>query len=318
MSLTIPSDHSSPTTSSYSLPLVIQNPPDPSLQESHANFSASPFLILYPIFLPFQPQRLLNSILLSPLPSINTPPYLLKTSIIRPDSYWYTISLLKQKRILLKAEKYYLKHPCPTSLAYYNNITNIYRKAISTAKTSHITHKFDKLSNDSKSIHRLSAQMLGRSLKAPLPTVTPEELPLIFEKSFNDKLSTTLSTLPTPVIPTTPITFPFFLDKFESPPLDQIISLLKSTSSTSSLDPLPLPILNQITNTVATPLHQIICGLLSSGSFPPDFKKQSSPLSLKSPTLMLCPPLTTDPSITSQSTLRSVNVLSPPNLSHTL
>ena len=59
----------------------------------------------------------------------------------------------------------------------------------------------------------------------------------------------------------------------ESPPLDQIISLLKSTSSTSSLDPLPLQILKQITNTVATPLHKIICGSLSSGSFPPDFKK---------------------------------------------
>ena len=99
------------------------------------------------------------------------------------------------------------------------------------------------------------------------------QLPLLFDKHFNDKLSITLSTLPTPVIPTTPITFPFSLEKLESPPLDQIISLIKSTSSTSSLDPLPLPIIKQITNTVATPLHQIIGGSLSSGSVPPDFKK---------------------------------------------
>ena len=91
------------------------------------------------------------------------------------------------------------------------------------------------------------------NLKAPLPIVTPEELPLLFDKSFNDKLSTTLSTLTTPVIPTTPITFPFSLGKFEPPPLDQIISLLKYTTSTSSLDPLPLPILKQIINTVETP-----------------------------------------------------------------
>ena len=32
-------------------------------------------------------------------------------------------------------------------------------------------------------------------------------------------------------------------------------------------------ILNQMINTVATHLHQIICGSLSSGSVPPDFKK---------------------------------------------
>ena len=48
-------------------------------------------------------------------------------------------------------------------------------------------------------------------------------------------------------------------------------SLLKSTSTTSSLN--HLPILKQIINTVATPLHQIICGSLSSGAVPPDFKK---------------------------------------------
>ena len=32
-------------------------------------------------------------------------PLFTKTSIIRPNSFWYTISLLKQKRILRKAEK---------------------------------------------------------------------------------------------------------------------------------------------------------------------------------------------------------------------
>ena len=46
----------------------------------------------------------------------------------------------------------------------------------------------------------------------------------------------------------------------------------------------------------------------------PISKNQSSPLSLKSPTLIICLPPTTDPFLTSQSTLRSLNVLSPPNL----
>ena len=72
------SDYSSPITSSYSIPLITPNLPDPSLPESHANSTASPFLILSPIFLPFQPKRQLYSILLSSPPSINTPLYSLK------------------------------------------------------------------------------------------------------------------------------------------------------------------------------------------------------------------------------------------------
>ena len=180
----------------------------------------------------------------------------------------------------------------------------------------HITHKFDKLANDSKSIHRLSSQL--RSLKSPHPTVTPEELPLFFDKSFNEKLSTILSTLPTPVIHITPITFPLSLEKCEFPPFDQIISLLKSTSTTSSLDPLPLPILKKIINTLQPPfIKSFAVHFLPAPSLPIS-KKKSLPLSLKSPTLILCLPPTTDPSLTSQSILRSLNVLYPPNLSHTL
>ena len=177
-----------------------------------------------------------------------------------------------------------------TSLPYYNNLTNLHRKVISTAKAFHITHKFDKLSNDSKSIHRLSDQLIGCSLKAPLPTVTPEELPLIFDKSLNGKLSTTLSTLPTPVIPTTPITFPFSLDNFEYPPLDQIISLLKSTSSTSSIDPIPLQIPKQILNTDQPPFINSFAVQFPPGSVPPDFKKAVITHILKKPHLYFLSP----------------------------
>ena len=113
-------------------------------------------------------------------------PLLTITSITRPDSSWFTKSLLKQKRILRTAENLYLKHPSPTSLASYNALKNTYRKAITTAKASHISLKFAKISNDSKSTHILSSQLLGRTLKAPLPICLPEQLPLLFKNTFND------------------------------------------------------------------------------------------------------------------------------------
>ena len=96
--------------------------------------------------------------------------------------------------------------------------------------------------------------------------------------AFSTNLSMTNFPLPFPPFP--PMSFPLLHLPFPSPlknvnlpPLNQIISLFKATSSNSSIDTLPLPIQKQIINTVATPLHQIICGSLSSGSVPPDFKK---------------------------------------------
>ena len=59
----------------------------------------------------------------------------------------------------------------------------------------------------------INGKMLDRSLKSPLPTIIPEELPLLFEKSFNDRLSTTH------IIPTTPITFPVSLENVNLPHL---------------------------------------------------------------------------------------------------
>ena len=186
-----------------------------------------PIPILFPIFLPFQPQCLLNSIHLSPPLSLNT--IFTKISITCSETSWYTLFLLKPKRILRKAEKSYLKHPSPTSLAYYNNLKNLYLKTISTAKASHITHKFDKLTNDSKSIHRLSAQLLDRSLKAS--PISP--LKNYHSSSTNYQLQTPLfPPFPPKSFPTLPLLFPSPLKNLNLP------HLIKS-SPFSNLPPQP-------------------------------------------------------------------------------
>ena len=90
-----------------------------------------------------------------------------KTSISRPDSSWYNQKLLKQKRSLRTAESVHRNHHTPDLLLKYNMLKNQYRKQIISAKNAHISMKFNLLENDSKSIHRLSAKLLGRSLNAP-------------------------------------------------------------------------------------------------------------------------------------------------------
>ena len=125
----------------------------------------------------------------------------------------------EQKRILRKAEK-------------YNKLKNLHRKTISTAKASHITHKFDKLANDSKSIHRLSAQLLGRSLKAPLPTVTPKNY-----NSSSIHLSTT--NFPPPFPPFPHLSCPPLPSYFPSPLKNVNLPHLIKSSPFSNLPPQP-------------------------------------------------------------------------------
>ena len=135
-----------------------------------------------------------------------------------------------------------------------------------------------------------------------------------------EKLSLTTKPLTSPINLTNSLmTVSLYIDFLFNCLVVHLKPISPLSPSTSSLNPLPLTILKQIINTVATPLHQIICGSLSSGSVPPDFKKAVITPILKKPHLdSLSPsnyrPISTDYRLTSQSTLRSLNVLSPPNL----
>ena len=172
MSLTIPSDHSSDHFLIF-LTLGHPKPTRPLTTRISRKLHSLPITAFISDLssLPTSTSAELHTSLSSTLDKYA--PLLTKTSITRLDSSWYTISLLKQKRTLRKAEKSYLKHPSPTSFTYYDNLNNLHRKASSTAKDTHITHKFDKLANDSMSIHRLSAHCLVVHLKplSPLKTL---------------------------------------------------------------------------------------------------------------------------------------------------
>ena len=83
--------------------------------------------------------------------------------------------------------------------------------------------------------------MLGRSLKAPLPTAIHEELPLLFDKSFNDTLSTTLP----------PLSFPPLPSPFPSPLTNLNLPHLIKSSPFSNLPPQPHPLTFFPSNTKA-------------------------------------------------------------------
>ena len=76
---------------------------------------------------------------------------IIKTVISRPDSSWYTHHLLKQKRLLRKAELSHLNHTTDNYLLHYKTLNNTYRKQITVAKNSSIS-KFSSIEKNSKSI----------------------------------------------------------------------------------------------------------------------------------------------------------------------
>ena len=139
-------------------------------------------------------------------------PVFTKTSITRPDSSWYTISLLNQKRILRKAEKSYLKHPSPTSFAYYNNLKNIHRKAISITKASHKSSP----TNSTISLMTVSSytDFLLNCLVVHLNPLSPLS-PLKNYQSSSKNIS--MKNFPPPFPPFPPVSFPPLPSPFPSP-----------------------------------------------------------------------------------------------------
>ena len=54
--------------------------------------------------------------------------------------------------------------------------------------------------------------------------------------------------------------------------MSDIGTLLKATKSSSPLDPIPLSLLHEITESLTIPLKNIFCESLESGTFPTSFK----------------------------------------------
>ena len=133
-----------------------------------------------------------------------------------------------------------------------------------------ISNKSTSLDNHSKSIHRLSAQLLGRNQKTPLQYATPEQLHILFDTFLHKKRLDIISSLPTPKSPSTVIAYDYSFCEFILPSLSDISSLLEATHSCSLIDPLSLAI--QVTNPITILIKPIIYHSLTTGSVPNDMK----------------------------------------------
>ena len=121
-----------------------------------------------------------------------------KTTILCPNTSWYTIDLYRQKRCLRMLE-YKWKKEKSSSLTTYKHLKNKHRIDLINAKAMFTHDKFIYMQHDSKSLFKLANSILGRRQKSPYPDFTNDELPNLFDSFFNDKITNIISSLPKPI-----------------------------------------------------------------------------------------------------------------------
>ena len=140
-----------------------------------------------------------------------------------------------------------------------------------------------------KSLFKLANSILGRRQKSSYPDFTNDELPNIFDSFFNDKITNIISSLPKSISIALSFSTTNTLTSFFLPSNDQLICLLKNPRSSSSLDPIPLKLLNDIApyiiSNIAHINHMDSYESLISGTVPLIFKHSLISHIIKKPSL---------------------------------
>ena len=134
-------------------------------------------------------------------------------------------------------ESKWKKEKSSSSLTTYKHLKNKHRIDLINAKAMFTHDKF---------IFKLANSILGRRQKSPYHDFTNDELLNLFDSFFNDKITNIISLLPKPISISLSFSTTNILTSFCLLSNDQLICLLKNSRSSSSLDPIPLKLQNDI------------------------------------------------------------------------
>ena len=113
--------------------------------------------------------------------------------------------------------------------------------------------KFISMQHNSKPIFKLANSILGRRQKSPYPDFANDVLPN-FSMTKSPIISSLLKPISISILSSTTNT----LTSFFLPSNDQLICLLKNSRRFSSLDPIPLKLLNDIAPHIISNIAHII------------------------------------------------------------
>ena len=205
---------------------------------------------------------------------------IIEKKIIISDSYnsWYNSDIKKAKRIVRKAEKLYRKHKSIPYRDRYQQLLQAKCKLVERTKTSHYGGKIDKCKNDSKKLHDVLNNLLGKNTKDYVLPQHESDFNLAqnFKNFFLSKITrlknsfdVCISSNNTSLIPTYPLDQQF--DTFAEIEKSEILKILKKMNKTfCSNDPFDIRSFDfdQISEPLAIYLCKIVNSSFNEGKFP--------------------------------------------------
>ena len=131
---------------------------------------------------------------------------------------------------------------------------------------------FISMQHNSKLLFKLANSILGRRQKSPYHNFTDDDLPNLFDSFYNDKITNIISSLPKPISISLLSSTINTLISFFLLSNDQLICLHTNSRRSSSLDPIPLKLLNDIVPHIISNVAHIIHESLTYGNVPLIFK----------------------------------------------
>ena len=214
-----------------------------------------------------------------------------KTITLRPTSPWYTQELHDAKHLKRKLENKWQKTKLTVDHEIYREQCAEYNKLLQRCKSAYYTEKVESCQNDSKSLFRITKNLLGTDSEAKLPkNDSSSQLAQDFSDFFINKIEkirTDISSEPNPVenykeIPKLDKS----LDKLAPTTPEEIKKIIQESPCKScELDPIPTWLLKACIDELLPALTNIINSSLDQAYVPSEFKRSHIRPLLKKPDL---------------------------------
>ena len=211
---------------------------------------------------------------------------------VHPNTPWYNSALSSQKRTLRNKERIYVKYPTSLNHDTFKIYRSIYKSAMNKAKSIFYQNKINEFSRSPRHLFKLTSSLMGTSKKSQYPNIPAHILCTQFSNQLNDKTLNTLRSIAFNIATVSPLFSNYDINVFSLPlscsftsffsiSLTEILSLLNSVKSTSSVDPIPLSVFKKSSHFISNQLLSIYSHSLIYGIFPTSFKRSHIKLILK-------------------------------------
>lgn len=200
-----------------------------------------------------------------------------RSTILRPNTEWYTDELRDAKTLRRRLERHYLKSKSPTDRAAYRIQCNKVCFLAKKLKSNFYSRMVEDCGPDQKKLFTITKKFLKNNKSDNEPLMySPDELPDKFCSFFTDKIvkiRKTITIFEDTITQCLPLTDQV-LSSFQLPSEDEIHKVIvKASSSTCCLDPVPTWLLKECLPQFLPAITHIIIMSLEQANVPSQFKE---------------------------------------------